>query len=63
MEVFRYVQFVLVVVVLKVFAYLHLVAMQLTATSLIDPLVTALSLPKLAIALAAISKIFFIVSF
>lgn len=64
LEVFRYVQFVLVVVVLKVFACLLLVAMLLTATSLIDPLVTVLSLPKLAIALVAISEIFlFIVSF
>ncbi|OAP16297.1 hypothetical protein AXX17_AT1G58900 [Arabidopsis thaliana] len=58
LEVFRYVQFVLVVVVLKVFACLLLVAMLLTATSLIDPLVTVLSLPKLAIALVAISEIF-----
>ncbi|CAA7020422.1 unnamed protein product [Microthlaspi erraticum] len=41
-----------------VFACLHLVAMQLTATSLIDPLVIALSHPKLAIALVAISEIF-----
>lgn len=63
LEVFRYVLFVLVVVVLKVFACLLLVAMLLTATSLIDPLVTVLSLPKLAIALVAISEIFFIVSF
>jgi hypothetical protein len=61
LEVFRYVQFVLVVVVLKVFACLLLVAMLLTAISLIDPLVTVLSLPKLAIALVAISEIFYFI--
>uniref|UniRef100_A0A1J3ED96 Uncharacterized protein n=1 Tax=Noccaea caerulescens TaxID=107243 RepID=A0A1J3ED96_NOCCA len=58
LEASRYVQFALVVEVLKDFACLHLAAMQLTATSLIDPLVIALSHPKLAIALVAISEIF-----
>ncbi|CAA0316556.1 unnamed protein product [Arabidopsis thaliana] len=44
-----------------VFACLLLVAMLLTAISLIDPLVTVLSLPKLAIALVAISEIFYFI--
>ena len=54
----RYVQFVLVVEVQKDFACLYLVALQSTATSQIDPLVIAPSLPNLAIALVATSDIF-----
>ncbi|KAJ4871526.1 hypothetical protein Rs2_46843 [Raphanus sativus] len=39
-------------------AYLYLVALQLTATSQIDPLVIVPSLPNPAIALVAMSEIF-----